>query len=63
MLIIANSYEQSSFKKEKEMLTLVLLIFALLVAIDLAVLRWGFDSSDGINSPEWERRQRWYGYH
>ena len=45
------------------MLTLVLLIFALLVAINLAVLRWGFDSSDGINSPAWERRQRWYGYH
>jgi enamine deaminase RidA (YjgF/YER057c/UK114 family) len=21
------------------------------------------NSTDGINSPEWERRQRWYGFH
>jgi hypothetical protein len=27
----------------------------ILVALDLAVLRWGFDSRDGIDSHEWER--------
>ena len=37
------------------------LVFALLVALDLVALRWGIDSTDGINSPEWERRQWWYG--
>jgi hypothetical protein len=45
------------------MLTLAFVIFAVLVALDLAALRWGFDSTDGINSLEWERRQRWYGFH
>ncbi len=34
-----------------------------LIALDLAALRWGFNSSDGVNSLEWERRQRWYGFH
>jgi hypothetical protein len=45
------------------MLTLGFVFIALLVALDLAALRWGFDSTDGINSLEWERRQRWYGFH
>jgi len=34
-----------------------------LVALDLAALRWGFKSNDAVDSPEWERRQRWYGFH
>jgi hypothetical protein len=42
------------------MLTLGFLLFVLLVALDLAALRWGVDSTDGMNSPEWERRQWWY---
>ena len=33
------------------------------IALALAALRWGVDSTDGINSAEWERRQRWYGFH
>jgi hypothetical protein len=35
-----------------------LLIIALivLIALDLASLRWGFDSRDWIDSREWERR-------
>jgi hypothetical protein len=34
-----------------------------LVVFDLVVLRWGVDSRDSADSPEWERRQRWYGFH
>jgi hypothetical protein len=30
------------------------------IALALAALRWGVNSTDGINSPEWERRQREY---
>ena len=45
------------------MLTLGFLLFVLLVAFDLAALRWGFDSTDGVDSPEWEQRQRWHGFH
>ena len=44
------------------MLTLCLLL-VLLVALDLAAFHWGFNSSDGVDSPEWDRRQQWYGFH
>ncbi len=38
------------------MLTIIILLLAL-VLFNLAVWRWGFDSRDGIDSPEWERRR------
>jgi len=41
----------------------IIIIMIAQIALALAVLRWGVNSSDGINSPEWERRQRWYGFH
>ena len=30
-----------------------------LMALDLAALRWGFDSRERFDSPEWERRRNW----
>ena len=33
----------------------------LLIILGLAAHQWGVNSSDGPESPEWERRQRWYG--
>jgi hypothetical protein len=41
----------------------LLIFIALLVALDGSSLRWGFKSLDGFGSIEWERRQRWYGFH
>ena len=41
----------------------VIIILIALIALALAALRWGVNSTDGINSPEWERRQRWSGFH
>jgi hypothetical protein len=41
---------------------MVIFIIMLIVG-DLIALRWGVTSSDPIDSPEWERRQRWYGFH
>jgi hypothetical protein len=41
----------------------VIIILIALVALALATLRWGVNSTDGINSPEWEHRQRWCGFH
>ena len=38
-----------------------LVMLALIVVLDIAAFVWGVDSRDGINSPEWERRQQW-GY-
>ncbi len=41
----------------------VIIILIALIALALAVLHWGVNSTDSINSPEWERRQRWHGFH
>ncbi len=41
----------------------VIIIVIALIALALAALRWGVNSTDGIYSPEWERRQLWYGFH
>jgi hypothetical protein len=40
----------------------VIIILTALIALALSALRWGIDSTDDINSTEWERRQRWYGF-
>jgi len=53
------TYQQ---KEEKNMLTLYLLFIALLV-VGVTAYRWGANSADGINSPEWQRRQEWPGFH
>ena len=41
----------------------VIIILIAYIALALAALRWGVNSTDGICSPEWERRQRRYGFH
>ena len=45
-------------RKEGNKLELLTLLILFLV-LALAARRWGFDSSDGPLSPEWERR-RWH---
>ncbi len=44
--------------KEDRMTTLAIL-FIMFVLLDVAALRWGYDSRDGINDTEWRRRQEW----
>jgi hypothetical protein len=41
----------------------LIIFFAVLVALDSTSLRWGFNSNDDFDNLEWERRQRWYGFH
>ncbi len=41
----------------------VIIILIAPIALALAALRWGVNSTDDISSTEWERRQRWYGFH
>ena len=41
----------------------LLIIILLLVVLGIASIRWGVNSSDGINSLEWVRRQNWRGFH
>jgi len=31
----------------------------ILLVLDIASLSWGFDSTEKIDSPEWERRVAW----
>jgi hypothetical protein len=40
------------------MITLII-SFVLFILLDIAAMRWGYDSRDGIDSPEWRRRQEW----
>jgi hypothetical protein len=35
-----------------------IIIFCLLSALDLAASRWGVDSTETFDSPEWERRMQ-----
>ena len=37
----------------------LLILIMLVVVLDIASLRWGFDSTEKIDSPEWERRVAW----
>ena len=37
---------------------LLVLLIAIIV-LDIAAIRWGVDSRDDIQSPEWERRLQW----
>lgn len=37
----------------------LIVIAAGLVALAVAALRWGVDSTDGPDSAEWERRRQW----
>ena len=42
---------------EKIIMATLLIVIMLFLILDLASLRWGVDSTDRINSPEWKRRQ------
>ncbi len=50
----------TTYKKEIIMETLLIVIM-LFIVLDIVSLRWGFDSTDKINSLEWKRRQKWGG--
>lgn len=38
-------------------------LLIIVVVLDIAALWWGFDSTDGIYSLEWLRRQEWKAFH
>ena len=41
------------------LLILVILFIVLFIVLDIASLRWGFDSTEKLEGPEWERRGTW----
>ena len=42
--------------EKRRQMELFIILIIVLIALDLAALRWGFDSRDRIDSQEWERR-------
>jgi len=40
------------------MITILIIVLAFVI-LDMAALRWGKDSTENINSCEWERREHW----
>ena len=42
---------------EEIIMETLLIVIMLFIVLDVASLRWGFDSTDRINSLEWKRRQ------
>jgi hypothetical protein len=40
----------------------ILILVVALFALDVVSLRWGADSSDSLNSKEWQRREQWSGF-
>jgi hypothetical protein len=38
---------------------IILILIIALVVFDIVTFVWGFDSRDGVDSPQWEWRQRW----
>lgn len=48
---------KSVFTERHGKTMLIFLIFLLAVIIvDIVALKWGYDSQEGIDSPEWEKR-------
>ncbi len=37
----------------------LLILILLVVVLDFVSLRWGYDSTEKMDSPEWERRVAW----
>ena len=42
--------------------TIIILLIALAV-FDIAALLWGVNSTDDVDSAEWERRRNWLAFH
>jgi hypothetical protein len=41
-----------------------MIVFILMfIVLGMAAHQWDINSIDSPDSPEWERRQRWYGFH
>ena len=41
---------------------IVMILLGMLIVLGLAALWWGVDTTDGPDSPEWERRRTWRGH-
>ena len=53
---------RSTIGSEEGMMEFIILLIVVVV-LGIASLRWGFDSTDDINSSEWERRKQWNAFY
>ena len=60
---LATSWRNRYLPQEREYYMELIFLLVVLGTLDIASLSWGFNSNDGFDSLEWERRQRWYGFH
>jgi hypothetical protein len=51
--------QENNHKGTDLTMMIVILLLVALVLLDLLVHHWGVDSTDGIESDEWERRRTW----
>jgi hypothetical protein len=49
---------KARMNKGRSNVMFMFIIICLLSALDLAALRWGVDSTEKFDSPEWERRRK-----
>jgi hypothetical protein len=38
----------------------IIIVLALFIVLDIAALRWGMDSTERVDSSEWEHRSHWH---
>ncbi len=38
----------------------IIIVLTLFIVLDIAALRWGTDSTERVDSCEWEHRSHWY---
>jgi hypothetical protein len=53
---VKSSHMCNDLQKRRSLMEFIILLLALL-AFSVMTLRWGADSTDGIGSPEWKRRE------
>ncbi len=40
----------------------LMIVLFMIIAFDVLAVLWGVDSTDGLNSREWEARRNWRGF-
>ena len=50
-------------RNERNTVETIIILLSALAVFDVAALLWGVNSTDDVDSPEWERRRNWLAFH